>query len=188
MQWGHTNEEGRHEPSYSQDEIRRFGCPNPRCGRRVVRRTSFADKHCPIARSLEVVGDWWTLLIVREALFKQAATFEDFRKRLGIASNILTTRLEHLVGHGIMERVVGPGTSRVRYQLTDKGRALWPVLAALVEWGNEWVGEGPMARVVHSCGQRLPGPKAECPACGGAISAEELRVQPLIPQNARPGR
>lgn len=153
-----------------------------------MRRTSFADKHCPIARSLEVVGDWWTLLIVREALFKGATTFEDFRKRLGIASNILSNRLDHLVHHGIMERVSAGESSRVRYQLTDKGRGLWPVLSALVEWGNEWIGDGPMARVVHTtCGNRLPG-HTHCASCGGPLAPEDLRVQPLIPRGASPGR
>lgn len=154
-----------------------------------MRRTSFADKHCPIARSLEVVGDWWTLLIVREALFKGAVTFEDFRKRLGISSNILTTRLEHLVTHEIMERVSSAESARVRYQLTAKGRDLWPVLSALVNWGNIWMGEGPMARVVHTpCGHRIEDQNTQCASCGGALSADSLRVQPLIPRGASPGR
>lgn len=156
-----------------------------------MRRTSFADKHCPIARSLEVVGDWWTLLIVREALFSGTSSFEDFRRRLGIASNILTTRLEHLTSHEILERQVsaeGP-PGRGSYRLTEKGRELWPVLASLLHWGNRWTDPGPTATVIHtSCGHHLKATAPSCPACDEALSADQLRVQPLLPRHATPGR
>lgn len=156
-----------------------------------MRRTSFADKNCPIARALEVVGDWWTLLIVREAMFTGTATFEDFRRSLGIASNILTTRLDHLVSHEIMERVVADPASptRATYRLTDKGLALWPVLAALLQWGNDWTGVGPTARVMHTrCGHAVEPALPSCPHCSERPPVDQIKVQPLIPANAKPGR
>lgn len=155
-----------------------------------MRRTSFAQKNCPIARSLEMVGDWWTLLIVREAMFTGTSSFEDFRRSLGIASNILTTRLDHLVTNGIMERRAGEGTpARASYRLTEKGNALLPVLAALLQWGNDWTGAGPTARLLHKpCGHQVEPAQPSCPSCAEAPTVDQMKIQPLIPANAKPGR
>jgi DNA-binding HxlR family transcriptional regulator len=155
-----------------------------------MRRTSFAKKNCPIARALEVVGDWWTLLIVKEAMFAGTCSFEDFRRSLGIASNILTTRLDHLVTHEIMERRSDPATpGRPTYRLTEKGLALWPVLASLLQWGNDWTGAGPTARLLHtSCGHPVEPAQPHCPACSERPAVAQVKIQPLIPSNAKPGR
>jgi DNA-binding HxlR family transcriptional regulator len=98
-----------------------------------MKRTSFEDMNCSLARTLEVVGEWWTLLILREALWG-TQRFDDFQRRLGIARNILTTRLKGLEDHGVMVRLPQGG-----YGLTDKGRALFPAIAALMQWGDDWI-------------------------------------------------
>lgn len=91
---------------------------------------------CPIARALDEVGEWWTLLILREAFFG-VRRFDDFQERLGIARNILAARLKGLVGCGILEKRPLPeeGSRRVEYRLTPKGWAMRTVLLALAEWG-----------------------------------------------------
>jgi DNA-binding HxlR family transcriptional regulator len=106
-------------------------------------RTSFEDRECGIARALEVLGDWWTLLIVREAFFG-TRRFADFQRNLGIARNILSQRLNQLVRDGILEPVdAGRYGTRFEYRLTGKGEDLLPVLTALREWGDRWsFGEG----------------------------------------------
>src|SRR5437762_659377 len=101
-------------------------------------RTRFGDLNCGVGQALDAVGDWWSLLIVRDAFFG-ARRFGDFATSLGIARNILTTRLEHLVEHGIFEKIdVGAEGARYEYRLTEKGEALLPVLTALREWADDW--------------------------------------------------
>lgn len=100
-----------------------------------MRRTSLNDADCPIARALDVIGDWWSLLIVRDAFFG-LRRFSDFQKSLGMAKNILTARLRGLVDSGILQAVpAADGGARREYELTAKGRALFPVLVALRQWG-----------------------------------------------------
>ena len=104
-----------------------------------MHRTSFEDMNCSIARSLEVIGEWWTPLILRDAFFG-VTRFDEFQQRLGIARNILAARLDTLVDHGVLERrPYDEARGRYDYVLTDKGKALWPVLVALRQWGDEWV-------------------------------------------------
>ena len=100
-----------------------------------MKRTSFAQEKCPIARSLDTVGDWWSLLIVRDA-FGGKKRFGEFEKSLGVAKNILTVRLKKLVDDGVMEQVpASDGSAYREYALTEKGRGLFLVLAALGQWG-----------------------------------------------------
>ncbi len=104
-----------------------------------MRRKTFAHMNCSIARALEQIGEWWTFLIVREALMG-TRRFDRFQGNLGIARNILAARLKKLVARGILERSVVPDDARrVEYRMTEKGRALFPVLMALREWGDQWV-------------------------------------------------
>ena len=104
-----------------------------------MRKASFADMHCSIAQSLEIVGEWWTLLILRDA-FLGVRRFEDFVSRLGIARNVLTNRLDTLVEAEVLERrAYDEPRGRYDYVLTEKGRALWPVMTALRQWGDEWI-------------------------------------------------
>jgi DNA-binding HxlR family transcriptional regulator len=102
-------------------------------------RKRFTEMNCGIAQALEQVGDWWTLLIIRDA-FLGTTRFADFEQQLGIAKNILSDRLSRLVGHGILTREpAGDGARRHAYRLTEKGRDLWPVLTALRLWSDKWV-------------------------------------------------
>src|SRR4029079_9330755 len=101
-------------------------------------RSRFAVMQCGSAQALEAFGDWWSLLIVRDA-FLGVRRFADFERNLCLAKNILTARLQHLVDHEVLERVdVGTEGQRFEYRLTDKGEALLPVLTALREWSDEW--------------------------------------------------
>ena len=102
-------------------------------------RRRFDDMPCSVAQALNVIGDWWTLLVVREA-FLGVRRFADFRDHLGIARNILADRLRRLVANGILTKQPKGGAERgFEYRLTDKGRDLWPVLTALRLWGDKWV-------------------------------------------------
>ena len=143
-----------------------------------MKRASFADMHCPIAQSLEVVGEWWTLMIVRDA-FLGVRRFEDFVDRLGIARNVLTTRLKTLVDAGVLERrTYDEGRGRHDYVLTDKGRALWPVLTALRQWGDEWVtGRGNEPVLLEHRGHgHLTIARMTCDTCGEGLDARSVRA------------
>ncbi|AYD64119.1 helix-turn-helix transcriptional regulator [Achromobacter sp. LC458] len=103
----------------------------------MVKRTSLEGAACPVARSLDAIGDWWSLLIVRDA-FDGVRRFGEFQKSLGVAKNILSDRLRTLVAHGIL--AVAPasdGSAYQEYVLTDKGRALFPVIVGLRQWGED---------------------------------------------------
>ncbi len=110
-----------------------------------MKRTSYADMPCPLAQALEVVGEWWSLLILREAFFG-VRQFGEFERRLGIAKNVLSRRLKDLVEAGVMERKPSTEDARqVEYRLTAQGKDLLPVLIALSQWGERWIygGEAP---------------------------------------------
>lgn len=143
-----------------------------------MRRASFRDMNCSIAQSLEIVGEWWTLLVLRDAFFG-VTRFEDFQERLGIARNILSTRLETLVGAGVLKRVTyDEARGRADYVLTRKGRALWPVLTALREWGDEWVlgrSNAPVEMVHTACGTRSRA-VLHCDECGEPLKLGELSL------------
>src|SRR6185369_13899736 len=103
-----------------------------------MKRTSFAKDKCPVARSVEAVGDWWSLLIVRDA-FDGSRRFGEFQRSLGVAKNILTARLRTLVAGGVLESVpASDGSAYREYVLTPKGKALFPVIVALRQWGEEY--------------------------------------------------
>ncbi len=104
----------------------------------MVKRTSFEGDACPIARSLDAIGDWWSLLIIREALFG-LRRFNEFQAKLGLAKNILTVRLRTLVEHGILKTApASDGSAYQEYVLTPKGRGVFPVLVALRQWSEEF--------------------------------------------------
>jgi DNA-binding HxlR family transcriptional regulator len=104
----------------------------------MVKRTSLEGDGCPIARSLDVLGDWWSFLIIREALFG-VSRFGEFQKRLGLAKNILTVRLRTLVDQGILATApASDGSAYQEYRLTPKGRGVFPILVALRQWSEEF--------------------------------------------------
>ncbi len=105
---------------------------------RPVKRKSLQGDVCPIARTLDAIGDWWSLLIIRDALIG-ARRFSQFQKNLGVAKNILTVRLRTLVAQGILEvQPASDGSAYQDYVPTAKARALFPVLVALRQWGEEY--------------------------------------------------
>jgi DNA-binding HxlR family transcriptional regulator len=108
-----------------------------------VLRRDYEDQVCSIARALEVVGERWTLLIVRDALLG-LRRFDEFQQSLGIARNVLTDRLNRLVDEGVLERVrYSERPVRYEYRLTDKGRDLSVALSSLRQWGDEHISERP---------------------------------------------
>jgi DNA-binding HxlR family transcriptional regulator len=109
-----------------------------------MQHKSFGNMQCPIARSLERVGEWWSILILRDALHG-LSRFDQFQKSLGIAPNMLTRRLNALVKAGLLERRrYSERPPRYEYQLTERGRDFRPVLLALLAWGNKhFAPEGP---------------------------------------------
>ncbi len=104
----------------------------------MAKRVSHNTSMCGVARPLDAIGDWWSLLIVRDA-FDGLRRFGEFQKSLGLAKNILSARLRNLVTHGILETVpASDGSPYQEYVLTEKGRGLFPVLVALRQWGEEF--------------------------------------------------
>ena len=103
----------------------------------MVRRTSLKEADCPVARALDAIGDWWSLLIIRDA-FSDARRFGEFQKSLGVAKGILSARLRNLVELGILEIApASDGSAYQEYVLTEKGRGLFVVIAGLRQWGEE---------------------------------------------------
>ena len=114
-------------------------------------RNKLDSLNCSVAHALDRIGEWWTMLILREAFFG-TRRFEDFQRHLGIARNILTIRLCKLCDSGILERVpVKDGARRQEYRLTNMGRDLLPILVALTQWGDRWIlgSEGVPIKYIH---------------------------------------
>jgi DNA-binding HxlR family transcriptional regulator len=141
---------------------------------------TYDSQVCSAARTLELVGERWSLLIVRNALFAGAIRYRDFRKDLGIATNILKTRLDGLVNAGIMERrSYSQNPEHYEYLLTDKGRELVPVLLALTEWGDRWAApDGPPVLYTHTvCGDAIS-QQTICTTCGQVHDPTEVQARP----------
>jgi DNA-binding HxlR family transcriptional regulator len=137
-------------------------------------KTDLSELNCSLARTLEVVGDWWTLLIVRDA-FLGVRRFGDFQTSLGIAKNILAVRLDRLVSNDILARS-GPDKRPV-YQLTERGRALLPAMVALMQWGDKWASaDKPPVLVTDAKGR--PVASVRLRGVEGDVSAETVRFHP----------
>ena len=137
----------------------------------------YLDQECGLARSLEIVGERWTLLIIRDA-FYGVSRFSDFRDHLGVPRAVLTERLNFLVDEGVLERTTG-ARGRDEYALTDKGRRLWPAMWALLSWGNDfYMPKGRRRRFTHNdCGGALTA-NGSCDSCGATPDPDELSIQP----------
>jgi DNA-binding HxlR family transcriptional regulator len=134
---------------------------------------------CSAARALEVVGERWTLLIVRDA-FLGVRRFDDFRRGLGIARNVLQARLERLVEEGVFERrLYQERPPRHEYRLTGKGIDLWPVLVALLQWGDRhaYPDGSPMLLEHRDCGGAVDD-RRECRRCGARLEARDVEARP----------
>ena len=146
-----------------------------------MKRTSFEDAECPVARSLDAIGDWWSLLIVRDAL-AGARRFGEFQKGLGMAKNILAARLRKLVERGILEQVpASDGSAFSEYLLTERGRRLFPVLIALRQWGlDSLFDSGEPYRELVDRKKGKPLAKMEVRAADGrALAPEDTRFLAL---------
>ena len=142
-----------------------------------MRHSALHDQPCSIARTVAVLGERWTLVILRQA-FQGQRRFEDMQRGLGIARNILADRLGRLVEEGILERrPYQERPPRYEYRLTRKGRDLYPVLVALMQWGDRYTtGEaGPPVLLVHEpCGHETA-PEFVCSHCGEPIDPRDVR-------------
>jgi DNA-binding HxlR family transcriptional regulator len=144
-----------------------------------MRRKSFEEMNCSVAQTLEVVGEWWTMLIVRDS-FLGITRFDDFQERLGISRNILSDRLDHLVERGVLTKVpYQEHPVRHDYRLTEKGRDLWLVLTAMRQWGDRWeADEGAPVEIEHrACGHQTD-VVATCSSCGEPLDARSVRARP----------
>ena len=144
----------------------------------MAERTSFKDFACSTAQTLEIVGEWWTLLIVRDAFFG-IRRFEDFQRRLGVSRSVLTNRLNRLIEEGILDtRQYEMRPPRVEYVLTKKGADLFPVLIALQQWGDRWASAKPPVVLRHRSGGKLSQPYLACSSCGERISPQDMVAAP----------
>jgi DNA-binding HxlR family transcriptional regulator len=145
-----------------------------------MKRSSFENQVCSVADALSEVGEWWTLLILREAFFG-TQRFTDFQARLGIARNILTARLNKLVATGILipQAAGGRGNPRL-YRLTEKGREVLPVFIALMQWGDRWInndGKAPIQVLEAATGEEIDQVRVRS-RDGRPLAARDMRVVP----------
>jgi DNA-binding HxlR family transcriptional regulator len=143
-----------------------------------MERTSFAQMRCSLARGLDLIGDWWSPLIVRD-LFLDVARFDELIEDLGISRNLLARRLKSLTEKGVVERTAYQRRpTRYEYRLTAAGRDLVPAILALTAWGDRWARpkEGSPILFVHkSCGHEFS-PRVTCSACGEVITADAVKA------------
>jgi DNA-binding HxlR family transcriptional regulator len=138
----------------------------------------YEGQNCSAARALESVGERWSLLIMRDAL-AGITRFADFHRRLGIARNVLSGRLEHFVAEGLMERRPAGESKYHEYVLTEKGRDLRPVIIALINWGDRWAApNGPPVILEHfDCGGELE-QRLVCARCGDVVANDGIQSRP----------
>ena len=146
----------------------------------------YETQDCSAARALEIVGERWSLMIIRHALFRGITRFGDFQRSLGIARNVLTARLDWFVEAGLMTRQPHTaGSAYHEYVLTEKGRDLQPVIIALTHWGDRWVAPGPVILRHANCG----GPVHQqniCRDCGQQVPADAVEADPVARQAPLP--
>src|SRR5438132_9283974 len=151
-----------------------------------MQRKSFGQMQCPIARSLERVGEWWSLLILRDALHG-LTLFDEFQKSLGIAPNVLSRRLNALVESGLLERRrYSEHPPRDRYLLTERGRDFRPVVLSLLAWGNRhFAPEGPSVMLVNRKTGAAVDPIRPDPATGRPVDEPDYGLAPGPAANGR---
>jgi DNA-binding HxlR family transcriptional regulator len=137
--------------------------------------SGYEDQSCALARALEILGERWTLLIVRDA-FHGLTRYDEFRRSLGVATNILSARLQKLVEHGVLKR----NSPRGSYHLTKKGRDLFPVVLSLMAWADRHTPgpDGPEVLILHTGCDHEAGAALRCEHCGDPITLRDLRVAP----------
>ena len=153
-----------------------------------MQRTSLADFHCSVARTVDIIGEWWTPLILRDAFYGRTR-FEDFQRSLGVARNVLTVRLERMVETGIMERRrYQERPPRDEYVLTDKGRDLFPVIAALLAWGDRWTAGRPGLRCSSSTSRAASPATSRRHATSAGSGWASTDIQPAAARRGRAPR
>jgi DNA-binding HxlR family transcriptional regulator len=154
-----------------------------------MQRTSFAKMRCSLARGLDLIGDWWSPLIIRD-LYLGVARFDELVEDLGISRNLLARRLKSLARNGIVEqKAYQQRPARYEYCLTKAGQDLVPAILALTAWGDRWARpkEGSPILFVHTdCGQEFQ-PRITCSACGGVISSANVNAVAGPGGAAKPG-
>ncbi|MFB4316618.1 winged helix-turn-helix transcriptional regulator [Actinomadura sp. 21ATH] len=140
---------------------------------------TYDSQNCSIARSLEIVGDRWTLLVIRSA-FEGVRRFDDFQDALGVARNVLTDRLARLCEEGVLRRVrYQERPDRFEYRLTRKGVELWPVIMTLLKWGDRhYAPDGPPVLVGHAGCPGLLTDRLTCDHCGRPLEPHEVDARP----------
>jgi DNA-binding HxlR family transcriptional regulator len=144
----------------------------------VLHRT-YEGQECSIAWALEVIGERWSLLILRDA-FLGVRRFDDFQQDLGVSRGILAQRLQWLCDEGILERRrYQEHPERFEYRLTQKGRDMWPVMMALVNWGNRYAApNGPPRLILHrDCGGEVTD-RLTCSKCGAELTVRDVEARP----------
>ncbi|MGH3435353.1 MAG: winged helix-turn-helix transcriptional regulator [Sciscionella sp.] len=139
---------------------------------------TYASENCSAARALESVGDRWSLLIIRNALYAGMTRFSEFQQSLGVATNVLASRLERFVADGLMDLADGQNApTQHSYRLTEKGRELGPVIMALTQWGDRWAApDGPPILFEHArCGGHAR-TTTGCQSCGHDIAPADVSV------------
>jgi|SRR5277367_2345155 len=131
---------------------------------------------CSVAQCLEVVGEWWSMLVIRDA-FHGVRRFDDFQSRLGIARNVLAQRLTKLVDAGVLaKQPYQDNPPRYDYVLTEKGRDLWPVLTTMRQWGDRYAApHGPPVRVKHRACGKVSDFELRCACCGEPVTSEDVQ-------------
>ncbi len=151
-------------------------------------RNDYAGQQCSIARTLETIGERWSLLVIRE-VFSGRRKFSEMQRTLGIARNVLANRLQRLVDDGILERrPYSEHPRRDEYFLTEKGLDLWPTLITLMHWGDKHLPlpDGPPVVVTHKdCGGEIDDRRV-CTRCGKALTVRETRAQRRVPVTGEP--
>ncbi|MFF0339290.1 winged helix-turn-helix transcriptional regulator [Kribbella sp. NPDC004875] len=144
-----------------------------------MQRTDFSEMACSIARTLDVIGEPWSPLILRD-IWVGLSRFEQIQADLGISRKVLTERLNHLVDRGVVERRPYDQRPRYEYVLTEKGRELTDVLMVMVAWGDKWLA-GPAGPPVlyrhHACGE-ISHVDLSCAHCGKPMHSEDIDVLP----------
>lgn len=142
-------------------------------------RADLSRDPCTVARAVELVGEPWTLMVLRE-LFLGTRRFDDFQRLTGASPHLLSRRLRRLEAEGVVtRRAYSQRPLRHEYRLTEKGRDLWPVIVALKAWGDRWAepqGEPPMQLRHKGCGARMI-PRMVCPECGEPMEARDSAVE-----------
>lgn len=143
----------------------------------VVLPRDYAGQSCSLARALEIVGERWTLLIVRDAFFG-VRRFVDFAAHLNLPRAVLTDRLASLTSAGVLARVPGRGR-RQEYELTERGVALWPVIRSLMEWGDDnFAPQGPRRVFWHAADGLAVAGDGRCAGCGRTVEVRDTVVAP----------